>query len=104
MSKLLGTIKIEALETLYADRRDVDRIGQDHLKMGMDFEMEEVNCPICEGSGGEPLHLEGSFQMVRCPSCQFIFLNPRPTSESLHFVSINSISRKKNHRLNHGRR
>jgi len=49
----------------------------------MDLEMEEVDCPICEGSRGEPLHLEGSFQMVRCPSCQFIFLNPRPTPESL---------------------
>ena len=45
--------------------------------------MEEVNCPICEASGGEPLHLEGSFRMVRCPSCQFIFLNPRPTMDSL---------------------
>jgi SAM-dependent methyltransferase len=53
------------------------------LKVNMDFEMEEVNCPICEKSRGDPLHLEGSFQMVRCPSCQFIFLNPRPTIDSL---------------------
>ena len=45
--------------------------------------MEEVNCPICKASGGEPLHLEGSFKMVRCPSCQFIFLNPRPTMDYL---------------------
>ena len=45
--------------------------------------MEEVNCPLCKASGGEPLHLEGSFKMVRCPSCQFIFLNPRPTMDSL---------------------
>jgi len=50
----------------------------------MDFEMEKVSCPICEEPRGDPLHLEGSFQMVRCPSCQFIFLNPRPTIESLH--------------------
>jgi SAM-dependent methyltransferase len=49
----------------------------------MDFEMEKVRCPFCEKSKGEPLHLEGSFQMVRCPSCQFVFLNPRPTRESL---------------------
>lgn len=52
--------------------------------MGLDFEMEEVDCPICEKSRGDTLHLEGSFRMVRCPSCQFIFLNPRPTAESLH--------------------
>ncbi len=51
----------------------------------MDFEMEEIDCPVCKGSRGKLLHLEGSFQMVRCPSCQFIFLNPRPTAESLHY-------------------
>jgi len=50
----------------------------------MDFEMEEINCPVCEKSRGTPLHAEGSFQMVQCSSCQFIFLNPRPTVESLH--------------------
>jgi SAM-dependent methyltransferase len=50
----------------------------------MDLEMEEIDCPICKGSRGDPLHLEGSFQMVRCSSCQFVFLNPRPTTESLH--------------------
>jgi SAM-dependent methyltransferase len=47
------------------------------------MEMEEVDCPICEGSKGDPLHVEGSFQMVRCPSCRFIFLNPRPNNDSL---------------------
>ncbi|MCJ7784299.1 MAG: class I SAM-dependent methyltransferase [Desulfobacterales bacterium] len=47
------------------------------------MEMEEVDCPICQGSRGDPLHLEGSFQMVRCHSCRFIFLNPRPTMDSL---------------------
>ncbi len=50
----------------------------------MDFEMEEIDCPVCKGSRGDPLHPEGSFHMVRCPSCQFVFLNPRPTAESLH--------------------
>jgi 2-polyprenyl-3-methyl-5-hydroxy-6-metoxy-1,4-benzoquinol methylase len=52
--------------------------------MEMKMKMEKVNCPICDRTGGKLLHLEGSFQMVRCPSCQFIFLNPRPTVESLH--------------------
>jgi SAM-dependent methyltransferase len=51
--------------------------------MRTDIEMEEVNCPICEESRRHLLHQEGSFQMVRCPSCQFIYLNPRPTNESL---------------------
>jgi len=52
-------------------------------KIMTNMEMEKVDCPICEGSRGEPLHLEGSFQMVRCPSCQFIFVNPRPTVDAL---------------------
>lgn len=52
-------------------------------EMRTDIEMEEIPCPICNESGSNPLHQEGSFQMVRCPSCQFIYLNPRPTNESL---------------------
>jgi len=51
--------------------------------MGTDLQLEEVDCPVCEASKGKPLHREGSFQMVRCPSCHFIFLNPRPTDGSL---------------------
>ena len=46
--------------------------------------MQEVGCPFCEASEKEPLHQEGSFQMVQCPSCQFIYLNPQRTIESLH--------------------
>jgi SAM-dependent methyltransferase len=53
------------------------------LKMKEDFETEEIPCPICEKSGNNPLHQEGPFQMVKCTSCQFIYLNPRPTNESL---------------------
>ena len=50
------------------------------------MDMEEVDCPLCKESKTVPLHQEGSFRMVKCASCQFIYLNPRPTSESLtHF-------------------
>jgi SAM-dependent methyltransferase len=51
--------------------------------MRTDIEMEEIPCPICEKPGKNPLHREDSFQMVRCTACQFIYLNPRPTNESL---------------------
>ncbi len=46
--------------------------------------MQEIGCPLCESSERTPLHREGSFQMVKCRSCQFIYLNPRPTDEALH--------------------
>ncbi len=82
MPGILGTIQIEELEAVHADSGDVGRIGE-KLTVRTDLEMEDINCPVCEASKGEPLHLEGSFQMVRCPACQFIFLNPRPTSNAL---------------------
>jgi 2-polyprenyl-3-methyl-5-hydroxy-6-metoxy-1,4-benzoquinol methylase len=53
-------------------------------EMKPDLEMEEIVCPLCESSERTPLHREGSFQMVKCRSCQFIYLNPRPTDEALH--------------------
>jgi SAM-dependent methyltransferase len=55
------------------------------MKMKTNHEMEVIDCPLCGEPESFPLHQEGSFQMVRCPSCQFIFLNPRPTIESLHY-------------------
>ena len=48
------------------------------------MEVEEVGCPLCQSSKGIPIHQEGSFQMVKCRSCQFIYLNPRPTDGALH--------------------
>jgi SAM-dependent methyltransferase len=47
------------------------------------MEMEDIICPICETTQRDSLHEEGPFQMVRCASCQFIYLSPRPTNESL---------------------
>jgi SAM-dependent methyltransferase len=56
------------------------------MKVKKNFEMEEINCSICEAWERIPFHREGFYQMVRCPSCEFIYLNPRPTNESLlHF-------------------
>ncbi|MGB9627781.1 MAG: class I SAM-dependent methyltransferase [Thermodesulfobacteriota bacterium] len=48
------------------------------------MEMEEIPCPICGESEKVPFHREGFFQMVRCPSCLFIYLNPRPTEGTLY--------------------
>lgn len=48
------------------------------------MEMEEVPCPICEEKRKVPFHREGLFQMVRCPSCRFIYLSPRPTEGTLY--------------------
>jgi len=53
--------------------------------MGTDINVESVNCLLCGETENIPLYQEGSFQMVRCCSCRFIFLNPRPTSDFLYY-------------------
>lgn len=56
------------------------------MRADRDIEVEQVVCPFCGEAKHHPLHQEGQFQMVRCSLCQFIYLNPRPTDESLlHF-------------------
>jgi SAM-dependent methyltransferase len=56
------------------------------MKEKIDIETEEIACPICGEAEYHLLHREDEFQMVRCSSCQFIYLNPRPTDEAiLHF-------------------
>lgn len=49
----------------------------------INIEMEEIPCPICGKAEYRLLHKEDEFQMVRCFSCQFIYLNPRPTGDAL---------------------
>lgn len=49
----------------------------------IDVEMEEVSCPFCGRAEYRLLHREDPFQMVKCSSCQFIYLNPRPTGEAI---------------------
>jgi SAM-dependent methyltransferase len=53
------------------------------MRENIDIEMEEIACPICGKAEYRLLHREGEFQMVRCASCQFIYLNPRPTGEAI---------------------
>ncbi len=53
------------------------------MKKEIDIEMEEMDCPLCGGTKNLLLHQEGSFQMVKCSSCRFIYLNPRPTGDAL---------------------
>ena len=56
------------------------------MRARMCIELEKVACPFCEGLEHLLLHREDLYQMVRCSSCQFIYLNPRPTGEALlHF-------------------
>ncbi|MBM4306316.1 MAG: hypothetical protein FJ123_06210, partial [Deltaproteobacteria bacterium] len=53
------------------------------MREKIDIEMEDIACPICGKAEYRLLHKEGEFQMVRCASCQFIYLNPRPTGEAI---------------------
>src|SRR5437016_9709172 len=56
-------------------------------------EMEWVTCPLCGSAQSQPLFigrdflldLPGEFPVVRCPTCQLVYANPRPTLQSLKF-------------------
>lgn len=59
-----------------------------------EIEFESVGCPLCGNgdlqrfrSGQDLLHrTKGEFQLVRCKACRHVFLNPRPTRESIRHV------------------
>jgi 2-polyprenyl-3-methyl-5-hydroxy-6-metoxy-1,4-benzoquinol methylase len=53
------------------------------MRNDTDIEMEVISCPLCREAKYRLLHREGRLQMVNCSSCQFIYLNPRPTEEAL---------------------
>jgi SAM-dependent methyltransferase len=54
-------------------------------------QLESVDCPVCGSNQHTRLFvardrlvgLPGEFPVVRCQRCHFVFLNPRPTAESL---------------------
>ncbi|MCL4458355.1 MAG: class I SAM-dependent methyltransferase [Chloroflexi bacterium] len=53
--------------------------------------MENVNCNLCGSAEREPFcsgrdrlyRLEGDFELVRCPHCHLIYLNPRPCRDEI---------------------
>ena len=47
--------------------------------------LEKVNCLICGNAKSFPIHLENGFRVVRCTSCAFVYVNPRPRQEDLRF-------------------
>lgn len=42
----------------------------------------EVPCPLC-GRDGEGFHVESGWPLLRCPSCTFLYVSPRPDGPSL---------------------
>lgn len=57
------------------------------------IELEECRCCLCGSDQSELLYtrsdlalgLPGEFKVVRCSSCQLIYLNPRPTVDSIGY-------------------
>lgn len=46
-------------------------------------ERVQVRCPICASESDLPLVFVNGFRIARCSSCEFVFVNPRPTEETL---------------------
>lgn len=45
--------------------------------------MKIKNCVICDGVGFEKLFIKLNYQLVKCRSCNFIFINPIPNRNKL---------------------
>ena len=44
---------------------------------------ETVACNLCGTTNATPVVVGGAFSMVRCRTCGLVYLNPRPTADSL---------------------
>lgn len=38
---------------------------------------EKIACPLCEGTASKPKHTIGSWTIVQCKACRFVYVNPR---------------------------
>jgi 2-polyprenyl-3-methyl-5-hydroxy-6-metoxy-1,4-benzoquinol methylase len=43
--------------------------------------VEWITCPLCTAKAAQQRHQEGTYTMVRCLACGFIYQNPRPTDK-----------------------
>ncbi|MHC4605855.1 MAG: class I SAM-dependent methyltransferase [Planctomycetota bacterium] len=48
-----------------------------------DRPLQDVSCLLCGNAHSFPIHYENGFRVVRCTSCGFVFVNPRPAEEDL---------------------
>jgi hypothetical protein len=44
-----------------------------------EIDLEECRCPYCDAEANDPWAIEKGFSTVRCRSCEFLFLSPRPS-------------------------
>ena len=59
--------------------------------MSTEIQLEPTCCPLCGMDSCTAFHkgkdqfyqIPGEFQLVRCKGCQHIYMNPRPTSQSI---------------------
>ncbi len=49
-----------------------------------------INCPCCDRQATSEAFVKGQFSFHACPACDTLFINPRPTIETLDNFYINS--------------
>ena len=60
------------------------------------YNVERVNCTICNSDNAQQLLVKNSFNIVQCKACGLIYVNPRPTERELANFYM---SRSKQHTL-----
>ena len=50
----------------------------------MEYDLEYVDCGLCDSDSTELLFTKDSFKIVRCAGCGFVYVNPRLTQDKIN--------------------
>jgi SAM-dependent methyltransferase len=54
-----------------------------HGLVSLSLELTRVSCPVCASAQDSSLTFFNGFRIAQCKDCDFVFVNPRPTEQSL---------------------
>ena len=65
-------------------QEDIEELCLDPLSRKLKQDVcKKVSCPLCGENDFQPAYQKSGFTFGRCPRCDFFYVNPRPTSETI---------------------
>ena len=85
--------KIILIQLRFSKRQLVHR----YYEMKPESKVEHIHCPCCDTSESKFWVSENGFDAVKCSSCGFIYVNPRPTKEFITEAVKTGVHQNVNH-------